>query len=181
MTIIKQIYSPRVTYHFIYLKESTKLALMKCPPPNKPFLCEKWISELNNLLWWGRFIYHQEKLRKMLALLSRPSPCWFLSWWIYASLPNKMKFNLIFQSVFWNFCTVLIRQVFLYLTLDLVWMKFVEIWGLTHPYKTGLWGEDCLLYINSYQESYLSDVGLEFIPNTPPSRPALFGLGAWNR
>ncbi|AES70072.1 hypothetical protein MTR_3g047410 [Medicago truncatula] len=32
--------------------------------------------------------------------------------------------------------------------------------GLTHPYKTGLYGEECLLVINSSQESYLSDVGL---------------------
>jgi len=35
-----------------------------------------------------------------------------------------------------------------------------EYRGLTHPYKTGLYGEECLLFINSSQDSYLSDVGL---------------------
>jgi len=36
--------------------------------------------------------------------------------------------------------------------------------GLTHLYKTGLRSEECLLFINSHQESYLSDVRLEFSP-----------------
>ena len=40
----------------------------------------------------------------------------------------------------------------------------VEIWGLTKPCKTGSLGEECLLFINSYQESYLSEVGLGFFP-----------------
>ena len=32
--------------------------------------------------------------------------------------------------------------------------------GLTYPYKTDLYGEECLLFINYSHESYLSDVGL---------------------
>jgi len=35
-----------------------------------------------------------------------------------------------------------------------------EYRGLTQPYKTGLYGEECLLFINSSQDSYLSEVGL---------------------
>jgi len=35
-----------------------------------------------------------------------------------------------------------------------------EYRDLTHPYKTGLYGEECLIFIYSSQESYLSDVGL---------------------
>ncbi|AES86515.1 hypothetical protein MTR_4g009410 [Medicago truncatula] len=51
----------------------------------------------------------------------------------------------------------------------------VEIWGLTHPYKTGLYGDDCFLFINSSQESYLSDVGHGFFPIHP--RHAQHSLG----
>jgi hypothetical protein len=29
---------------------------------------------------------------------------------------------------------------------------------ITHPYKIGLYGEECIVFIKSYQESYLSDV-----------------------
>ena len=39
-------------------------------------------------------------------------------------------------------------------------VKCNEYRGLTHRYKTSMYGEDCLLFINSSQESYLSDVGL---------------------
>jgi len=52
----------------------------------------------------------------------------------------------------------------------------VEIWGLTHPYKNALYGEDYLLFINSSQESYLSDVGL----NPPPQSQHNEGVGGCN-
>jgi len=40
----------------------------------------------------------------------------------------------------------------------------VEIWGLVQPYKIGLYVGECLLFINSHQESYLIYVRL----NPPP-------------
>jgi len=52
--------------------------------------------------------------------------------------------------------------------------------GLTHSYKTGLYGEQCLLFINSSQESYISDVGLnptECWPLTHPLTLRLHPMG----
>ena len=67
--------------------------------------------------------------------------------------------------------------LFLFYVMGLLSYK-KKIRGLTQSYKTDLKGEDCLFYINSYQEFYLSYVGFEFFP-IHPSRPTVFGLGAW--
>jgi len=54
-----------------------------------------------------------------------------------------------------------------------------EYRGLTHHYKTDLYGDECLLFINYFQESYLSDVGLNPTECWPLTRPSRFSLTQW--